>query len=146
MSNNEYYIHVQAELVETGDTSAPSNKSATPDQTTKKLTKEAGDKAGSGSVSKVIAIQMGKKALNYGIQNYANLTGDYIGQANIGSIIEIASLAAMAAAGPVGIASAVASVTVKSVSYGIDMAKKRREVEFLRERTGMIGMNGGRLR
>lgn len=143
MGNNEYYIYVQAELVETGDTRVPSNKSATPDQTTKKLTKEASNE-GSGSVSKIIAIQMGKQALQYGIQNFANLTGDYITQSNIGTAIQVTSLVAMASQGPVGIAAAAVSLGTQALNYGIDMNKRNREAQFLRERVGTLSINGGR--
>lgn len=143
MADVEYIIKVQNELIKTGDTHVPTEESATPEQTTKKLTKEASNEA-SESVSKVVAIQMGKQALQYGIQNYGNLTGDYVTQANISAGLQVAGLVAMASQGPVGIAAAVVSLGTQALSYGIDVANRNREAQFLRERVGMASIYGGR--
>ena len=143
MADVEYIIKVQSELRKTGDTHVPTEESATPEQTTKKLTKEASNEA-SESVSKVVAIQVGKQALQYGIQNYGNLTGDYVRQANISAGLQVAGLVAMASQGPVGIAAAAVSLGTQVLSYGIDMNKRNREAQFLRERVGMASIYGGR--
>jgi len=142
--DTEYRIPINVELIATESKGTPSPTSkATPGQTQKKLAKEASNEA-SGSVSKVVAIQVGKRALQYGIQNYGNLTGDYVGQANISAGLQVAGLVAMALQGPVGIAAAAVSLGTQALSYGIDMNKRNREAQFLRERTGMIGISGGR--
>lgn len=140
----EYRITAEMELLQTNTDKSPSPQSkSTPAQTTKKLANEASNEA-SGSVSKLVAIQMGKQALQYGMSNYGNLTGDYVGQANISAGLQVAGLVAMASQGPLGIAAAVTSLGIQAANYGIDMAKKRRETEFLRERTGMTQNSGGR--
>lgn len=97
-----------------------------------------------GGVTNAVVANVAKKAIQYGISQYGNLTGDYVTQANISAMIEIGGLVAMAATGPVGIAAAVTSLGIQAANYGIDMAKKRRETEFLRERTGMTQNSGGR--
>jgi len=140
----EYRITAEMELLQTNTDKSPSPQSkATPEQTQKKIAKEAGNEA-SGSVSKLVAIQMGKQALQYGMSNYGNLTGDYVTQANIGAGVQIAGLVAMASQGPLGIAAAVFSLSTQALNYGLDIAKKNREVQFLRERVGMTSINGGR--
>lgn len=142
--DTEYRIPINIELIATESKGTPSPTSkATPDQTQKKLAKEASNEA-SGSVSKVVAIQVGKRALQYGIQNYGNLTGDYVGQANISAGLQVAGLVAMALQGPVGIAAAAVSLGTQALSYGIDMNKRNREAQFLRERVGMASIYGGR--
>lgn len=142
--DTEYRIPINVELIATESKGTPSPTSkATPDQTQKKLAKEASNEA-SGSVSKVVAIQVGKRALQYGIQNYGNLTGDYVGQANISAGLQVAGLVAMALQGPVGIAAAAVSLGTQALSYGIDMNKRNREAQFLRERVGMASIYGGR--
>ena len=142
--DTEYRIPINVELIATESKGTPSPTSkATPDQTQKKLAKEASNEA-SGSVSKVVAIQVGKRALQYGIQNYGNLTGDYVGQANISAGLQVAGLVAMALQGPVGIAAAAVSLGTQALSYSIDMNKRNREAQFLRERVGMTSINGGR--
>ena len=142
--DTEYRIPINIELIATESKGTPSPTSkVTPDQTQKKLAKEASNEA-SGSVSKVVAIQVGKRALQYGIQNYGNLTGDYVGQANISAGLQVAGLVAMALQGPVGIAAAAVSLGTQALSYGIDMNKRNREAQFLRERVGMASIYGGR--
>lgn len=142
--DTEYRIPINIELIATESKGTPSPTSkATPDQTQKKLAKEASNEA-SGSVSKVVAIQVGKRALQYGIQNYGNLTGDYVGQANISAGLQVAGLVAMALQGPVGIAAAAVSLGTQALSYGIDMNKRNREAQFLRERVGKASIYGGR--
>ena len=142
--DTEYRIPINVELIATESKGTPSPTSkVTPDQTQKKLAKEASNEA-SGSVSKVVAIQVGKRALQYGIQNYGNLTGDYVGQANISAGLQVAGLVAMALQGPVGIAAAAVSLGTQALSYGIDMNKRNREAQFLRERVGMASIYGGR--
>ena len=77
----EYRITAEMELLQTNTDKSPSPQSkATPEQTQKKIAKEASNEA-SGSVSKLVAIQMGKQALQYGMSNYGNSTGDYVTQA-----------------------------------------------------------------
>lgn len=140
----EYRITAEMELLQTNTDKSPSPQSkATPEQTQKKIAKEASNEA-SGSVSKLVAIQMGKQALQYGMSNYGNLTGDYVTQANIGAGVQIAGLVAMASQGPLGIAAAVFSLSTQALNNGLDIAKKNREVQFLRERVGMTSINGGR--
>lgn len=140
----EYRITAEMELLQTNTDKSPSPQSkATPEQTQEKIAKEASNEA-SGSVSKLVAIQMGKQALQYGMSNYGNLTGDYVTQANIGAGVQIAGLVAMASQGPLGIAAAVFSLSTQVLNNGLDIAKKNREVQFLRERVGMTSINGGR--
>lgn len=140
----EYRITAEMELLQTNTDKSPSPQSkATPEQTQKKIAKEASNEA-SGSVSKLVAIQIGKQALQYGMSNYGNLTGDYVTQANIGAGVQIAGLVAMASQGPLGIAAAVFSLSTQALNYGLDIAKKNREVQFLRERVGMASIYGGR--
>lgn len=140
----EYRITAEMELLQTNTDKSPSPQSkATPEQTQKKIAKEASNEA-SGSVSKLVAIQMGKQALQFGMSNYGNLTGDYVTQANIGAGVQIAGLVAMASQGPLGIAAAVFSLSTQALNNGLDIAKKNREVQFLRERVGMTAINGGR--
>ncbi len=142
--DTEYRIPINVELIATESKGTPSPTSkATPDQTQKKIAKEASNEA-SGSVSKLVAIQIGKQALQYGMSNYGNLTGDYVTQANIGAGVQIAGLVAMASQGPLGIAAAVFSLSTQVLNYGLDIAKKNREVQFLRERVGVASIYGGR--
>ena len=85
MAAIEYKIKIQHELIADKNNIFLANDSS-PDQQMQKA-KETG--ASSSSVAKVIATQMGKKALQYATSNYGNLTGDYITQESINSAIEM---------------------------------------------------------
>lgn len=99
-------------------------------------------RSGMGAVGAVV-VNQAKNAITYGVSNYGNLTGDYVTQANINAIIEIGGLIGMAATGPAGAIAAVGSVALKVTDYYLDQSRKRREVDFLRQR---VGMTNGRSR
>ena len=84
---------------------------------------------------------MGKQAAQYAINNYGNLTGDYVTQENIGGALEVAGLIGMMATGPLGIAAAAASVGVKVASRAIDVRKSQIQSDAFRSRVGLT--NGG---
>lgn len=105
----------------------------------------AANKKDSGSgLGKVIATNAVKQAASFAISNYGNLTGDYQTQANIQGGIELLGIGMMMMQGPVGVAAAVTSLTLKAVNHQIDLAKRRQETEFLKMRTGMMNFMGGR--
>lgn len=99
----------------------------------------------SPNMSGAIAAMMAKKAIQYGVQNYGNLTGDYVTQANITGLIEVGGLIGMAATGPIGVAAALSSVAIQVASLEIDRSKQRQVVNFMRERTGTM-INGRSIR
>ena len=93
----------------------------------------------------MVAIQVGKQAINYGLQNYGNLTGDYITQSHLQTANQLGGTLLMAVKGGIaGMVIATASLGFQVISYGIDVANRNREVQFLRERVGMTAINGGR--
>ncbi len=94
-------------------------------------------RSGKGAVGAVV-VNQAKNAITYGVSNYGNLTGDYVTQANINAIIEIGGLIGMAATGSVGAIAATGSVALKVADYYLDQSRMRREVDFLRQRVGMI--------
>jgi hypothetical protein len=89
-----------------------------------------------GSISKAIAVQMGKQALNYALSNYGSLTGDYITQNKISEMLEVGSLIAMAASGWVGAAAAIGAVAVKAVNRYVDVKKSEIQSNAMQIRTG----------
>lgn len=114
----------------------PTNQAAMPQQPQTKK---------SANMNGAIAAMMAKKAIQYGIQNYGNLTGDYVTQANISGLIEVGGLVATAATGPIGVVAALSSVAIQVANLEIERAKQRQQVQFMRERTGtMINSRGVR--
>lgn len=99
---------------------------------------------GSDNFVKVIAINSAKQAINFGLSNYGNLTGDYLTQENLQAYMDVIGLGLSMSQGPIGIAAAAASITLKAVSHEIELAKKNQLVSILRERTGTNLYSGGR--
>ena len=97
-----------------------------------------------GGAMNAVLSQTAKKALNYGLSNYGNLTGDYVSQANSQGIIEIGGVVATALTGPIGAVAVAGDLAFREISRQIELSNKNRQVEFLRARTGMIGYSGGR--
>lgn len=91
--------------------------------------------AGAG---KAVIAHLGKQAAQYAIGNYGNLTGDYITQAKLSGVVELAGMAALAFSSPVGAVAAVGSLAIQTANHFIDIEKSRQESDFLRIRTGMI--------
>jgi hypothetical protein len=142
MAKNEIIIPVRLDII--GESSSGGNDvpMAAPNAGGgSSKTKTSDDKGGLG---KVIAIDAVKRAGQFALSNYGNLTGDYQTQANIQGGLELAGLGAMALSGPVGFAAAVGSLTLKAVSNQIELAKRNQATEMLRFRTGMNSYSGGR--
>ncbi len=97
-----------------------------------------------GGVGNAVVVGVATKALQFGLSNYGNLTGDYITQSKIEGIIEMGGLITMAATGPIGATTAIMALTLKEVNRQIDITKKNQATDLLRQRTGMQGTSRGR--
>lgn len=89
------------------------------------------------SISKVIAIDMAKKAITFAIQNYGNLNGDYLRQQQINDMVSIGGMLATAATGPVGMAVVGAQVTIAAINRIIDVKKSRVASKMMETRLGI---------
>ncbi len=90
-----------------------------------------------GGAINTALVSLGKRALDYGLSNYGNLTGDHIGQARINETLEVAGLIGMAVAGGwVGVAAAVGAVAIKAVNRYVDVKKSEIQSNAMRIRTG----------
>lgn len=101
--------------------------------------------AKSNSAVNAVVISSAKRAINYGVSNYGNLTGDYLAESQIQSIIEVGALTLMATQFPIGTFAAIGTVATKLADNHIQLQKKRLEVEFIKQRTSMMEFSGGRL-
>ena len=82
-------------------------------------------------------IHLGKQAVQYGISNYGNLTGDTIGQQQINAVLEVAGIVAMAAQGPLGMIAAAGVVGFKIADRAIDIEKSKIISRNMQQRTGI---------
>lgn len=101
-------------------------------------------KAQPGMVNALL-MDVGSKAISYGVSNYGNLTGDYLVQSNIQGAIDLGRTIGMALTGVPGLIAAVGGLAIKEASRQLEIYKKNQNVSLLRERTGMNQISGGRL-
>lgn len=94
--------------------------------------------------TKMVILNEAKKAINYGLNSYGDLTGDYITQDNLQDAVELGQLMIMASSGPIGAVAATSALAYKMVSQEINLIKKNQEVKFFNERTGSSFYSGGR--
>lgn len=140
----EYRItvsHVLAGGSEEGGDAAVTLPAEGGDVQAEKTAKKAGT---AGTVAKAIALQIGQQAVQFGLSNYGNLTGDYLTGERLSAAVEISGMAAAIAAAPaLGIPAAILNVGTKALDYYIRMQRSEQQARFMRERLG-LSTSGGR--
>lgn len=138
MADVEYKIKVTVE-----DERAPTSPAArTPQQAQAQGQRDT--ESGSG-VAQTAIIHIASKAIQYGLHNYGDLTGDYIGQARINDTVQIATYAAAIIKNPVaGTVYTALSIGVRAAQNAITIQKANQNAAQLRVRVGEITQNGGR--
>lgn len=95
------------------------------------------------NVAQMLAFRVGTNALQYGLNNYADLTGDYIGQEAIEVVSNIASdIFMIAKGGWLGAAAVGIKYTTKGITQGISYSKSRTKANMLQERLGLTNIKG----
>lgn len=97
-----------------------------------------------GGLANAVVTGIATRAVQFGLSNYGNLTGDYITHARIEGLIEVGGLIMMASTGIIGATAAISSIALKEINRQIDITKKNQDTELLRQRTGMTTFAGGR--
>lgn len=126
----EYRIKIQNELIMDSQDVTGQDKQ----DTQSKKDKAADDNK---NTSGAIALYVGKQMAQSLIGNFGALTGDYIQQANLNSIMELSTTIISAVKfGKVGVIMAVANVATKALTYGINKTIETRNADMLTVRTG----------
>ncbi len=103
------------------------------------------NKGAARTVALAVAADLGKKAIQWGISNYGELTGDYTTQQALQTGIELAgSVAIIAASGWIGAAAVAANYTTKFANNLIAMRKSQTSAAMLQARTQTLVSKGGR--
>ena len=89
-------------------------------------------------------ISAAKQAAMQGVNKYAELSGNYNVTDNLSLILEGASMEAMMFAGPVGWISAGSMMANKIVNYAVEIAKEKREINYLKDGLGTVQTYGNR--
>lgn len=126
----EYRIRIQNELtVDSQDVTGQAKQD--PANTEQKSTRDHQQTAGA------IAIYVGRQIASSVIGNFGTLTGNYIQQANVNSLLEVGTTLIMAAKfGKAGVIMAVANVASKAISYGANKNIENKNADMLNIRTG----------
>lgn len=88
-------------------------------------------------IGKLIAVEAGRKAFNYAVQNYGKLTGDDLGKQQIGDVVNIAGMIGLAAASPIGAFAVGVKVTTSLIDRAIDVSQSRRTSKAMQSRLGV---------
>lgn len=95
------------------------------------------------NVAQIMAVKVGTEALKYGVRNYGELTGDYIGQERLNLITNLGGdIFMIAKGGWVGAAAVGIKYATQGVSKLIDYSKSRTKASMLQERLGLTNIRG----
>jgi len=98
----------------------------------------------SGAVTTAL-IHAGTQMITSTINQYGDLTGDYVTANAITDITNIAAdMAMIARGGAVGVIAVIARKSIQAGQIALQTARANREAEFLRQRMGNITINDGR--
>lgn len=149
MEAKEYRIYIH-NVVEQDKSETPEEQAA--DAPSPEKAKETGKKA-EKSAALMIAQQISKEALGFAIQNYGDLTGDYVTQKvlqlglNVTSDVTSIVVAGLATGGPGAIVAGVGTAIkygMQGINYVINIEKERTKANILRERLGNVSVGGDR--
>ena len=75
----EYFIRVDTNIIDGTESKEIEQQPASTEKSAKKAAGKSRDK----NLGAVAVVQIAKQALNFGLSNYGNLTGDYVTQTQI---------------------------------------------------------------
>lgn len=145
MSEKEYDIYIHHDISGGENETAGATSQIASAGTTPQKQVEAAKTSNTSNITKLVAVKIGKDALQWGVSNYGNLTGDYLGQTRIQEAIGIgAGILTAAKGGVLGVIAVGATIGIKAANRAITLAKERQETELLRARVGRTISSGGR--
>jgi hypothetical protein len=137
----EYFIRVDTNIIDNTDNENVTQQPTSQETSAKKVAQESRGK----NLGAIAAIQIGKQALNFGLSNYGNLTGDYVTQTQLKAGASLLAAGAMIIANPlVGTIATVGTIGTQAIMAAINVAKTDREAALLRQRTQTFITSGGR--
>jgi len=83
--------------------------------------------------------------VSQGINQYANLTGDYVSSETLNAITSIGSdIATIAVGGPAGVVAVAGKYAIQFATAFAEQSRKLQEHNFTKERLGRISTGGSR--
>ena len=119
-----------------GENGVPTPNEAVPQENGAGSEQQAVDASKSNKNAALAMVQqMASKAANTALNNYGNITGDYITQQNIQTVIsEAAAIGGAIALGPAGIALYATDKLLQAYNYYGNILRSERDSAFQRER------------
>ena len=145
MAQNEYIINVTLNPVSQGTpvqsgSDAASGGGGTGDGQLPKAPGSGQEETAAAAKSaanaaKAIATQMASKVATTALNNYGNITGDYVTQQNMQTMVgEVTALGGAIAMGPVGVATYVGGKLIEGYNYVSQLKRSEAESSFKRQR------------
>lgn len=107
--------------------------------------KEKGKRSVQQGAINTALIQVGKQMVSQGINQYANLTGNYAATEGLNAVTSIgADIATIAVGGVAGAIAVAGKYAIQFASSFVDNARKLEEHNFTVERLGRISTKGSR--
>lgn len=105
------------------------------------ITPKANQKSAARSAITSMAIDYGKRTIQYGVSVFGDLTGDYRMQTQVSGAVEMGSTLLMMAQFPVGTVAAAFKIATGIASTTIQTNNANKETALLRERMGNERIN-----
>ena len=106
--------------------------------------REAGKPSVKNEAMTVALISVGKQVLTQGVQQYANLTGQYAMAETFNAVLSIGADIAILATGPVGWVAVGTKTALNLVSSSVKQRIAVRNIELQQSRAGIISTKGSR--
>lgn len=129
-----YTISITLQPTE-GEASGIPGALLSPSDSNEQQKKAADGVKGEKNAAKAMVRQMAGKVANTALQNFGNLTGDYVMQQNIQSAIsEATSIAGAVALGPIGVGIYALDKVLQGYNYISGLKRSERDAKFKQER------------
>ena len=109
-----------------------------------KQKKEGGKPSPEQQAVRVAMINAAKQAINTGVSQFGNITGDYASARAINTVTSAAADIFMLSQGPVGIIAVATKYTMAGVTSYIEQKNRSINEQLIRERAGSIIKKGSR--
>jgi hypothetical protein len=138
-------IIVKEQTTSSGASASQESSAKSAGETPKSQEQEEGKPSASQQALIAGIINVAKTQAINGIQQYGNLTGNYVATQSINNSIEmVTDIAAAVKGGPVGLVYVLSKHTLNLINSGVSQMNATREQDFRNELLGEISIKGSR--
>jgi hypothetical protein len=138
-------IIVKEKTTASGASASQESSAKTAGETPKSQEQEEGKPSASQQALFAGIINVAKQQAINGIQQYGNITGNYVALQNINNSVELVTdIAAVAKGGPLGIVYVLSKHTLNLINSSISQMNTTREQDFRNDLLGKVSTQGSR--